>query len=167
MLNLYNRIIANTVDKVDCLTEAYPWVLLSDVVIVGACTYYRCFPRFVSALYWVLLLLLCQSSSCRFLSLVQKMLLSLTRCFYLAEEFMRSSNFVKNYLQTSHLHVSNTFDWGFSMMQKLKFDAESGMHVLETLPENINVGSYVFSFEVVTFLLFHLRHCFISHSFIK
>lgn len=53
------------------------------------------------------------------------------------------------------------------MMQKLKFDAESGMHVLETLPENINVGSYVFSFEVVTFLLFHLRHCFISHSFIK
>ncbi|XP_047976320.1 dolichyl-diphosphooligosaccharide--protein glycosyltransferase subunit 2-like [Salvia hispanica] len=33
--------------------------------------------------------------------------------------------------------------------QKLKFDAVSGMHVLETLPKNIDVGSYVFSFEIV------------------
>ncbi|KAL1539659.1 proteasome regulatory particle base subunit [Salvia divinorum] len=33
--------------------------------------------------------------------------------------------------------------------QKLKFDAASGMHVLETLPKNIDVGSYIFSFEVI------------------
>ncbi|KAG6403079.1 hypothetical protein SASPL_135296 [Salvia splendens] len=33
--------------------------------------------------------------------------------------------------------------------QELKFDAVSGMHVLETLPKNIDVGSYVFSFEVI------------------
>ncbi|XP_057798123.1 dolichyl-diphosphooligosaccharide--protein glycosyltransferase subunit 2 [Salvia miltiorrhiza] len=33
--------------------------------------------------------------------------------------------------------------------QKLKFDAVSGMHVLETLPKNVDVGSYVFSFEVI------------------
>ncbi|KAG6400908.1 hypothetical protein SASPL_137753 [Salvia splendens] len=33
--------------------------------------------------------------------------------------------------------------------QELKFDAVSGMHVLETLPKNIDVGSYIFSFEVI------------------
>ncbi|XP_042003675.1 dolichyl-diphosphooligosaccharide--protein glycosyltransferase subunit 2-like [Salvia splendens] len=33
--------------------------------------------------------------------------------------------------------------------QKLKFNAVSGMHVLETLPKNIDVGSYVFSFEII------------------
>ncbi|KAL1546601.1 proteasome regulatory particle base subunit [Salvia divinorum] len=33
--------------------------------------------------------------------------------------------------------------------QKLKFDAVNGMHVLETLPKNIDVGSYVFSFEII------------------
>ncbi|XP_073040651.1 LOW QUALITY PROTEIN: dolichyl-diphosphooligosaccharide--protein glycosyltransferase subunit 2-like [Primulina eburnea] len=33
--------------------------------------------------------------------------------------------------------------------QKLKFDPDSGMHVLETLPTNIDIGNYVFSFEIV------------------
>ncbi|XP_073064756.1 dolichyl-diphosphooligosaccharide--protein glycosyltransferase subunit 2-like [Primulina eburnea] len=33
--------------------------------------------------------------------------------------------------------------------QKLKFDPDSGMHVLETLPANIDIGNYVFSFEIV------------------
>lgn len=33
--------------------------------------------------------------------------------------------------------------------KKLKFDADSGMHVLETLPESIDVGSYIFSFEII------------------
>ncbi|KAG6434540.1 hypothetical protein SASPL_106178 [Salvia splendens] len=33
--------------------------------------------------------------------------------------------------------------------QKLKFDAVSGIHVLETMPKNIDVGSYVFSFEII------------------
>ncbi|KZV22900.1 dolichyl-diphosphooligosaccharide--protein glycosyltransferase subunit 2-like [Dorcoceras hygrometricum] len=33
--------------------------------------------------------------------------------------------------------------------QKLKFDPDSAMHVLETLPTNIDIGSYVFSFEIV------------------
>ncbi|KAL3849975.1 hypothetical protein ACJIZ3_011857 [Penstemon smallii] len=33
--------------------------------------------------------------------------------------------------------------------QKLKFDADNAVHVLETLPENVGVGSYIFSFEVI------------------
>ncbi|KAH6754983.1 ribophorin II family protein [Perilla frutescens var. hirtella] len=33
--------------------------------------------------------------------------------------------------------------------KKLTFDAASGMHVLETLPESIDVGSYIFSFEII------------------
>ncbi|XP_073120896.1 dolichyl-diphosphooligosaccharide--protein glycosyltransferase subunit 2-like [Henckelia pumila] len=33
--------------------------------------------------------------------------------------------------------------------QKLKFDPDSGMHVLETLPTNIDIGNYVFSFEII------------------
>lgn len=38
------------------------------------------------------------------------------------------------------------------MMQKLKFDQDNAVHVLETLPTNVDVGKYVFSFEVATFL---------------
>ncbi|CAA0832185.1 Dolichyl-diphosphooligosaccharide--protein glycosyltransferase subunit 2 [Striga hermonthica] len=33
--------------------------------------------------------------------------------------------------------------------QKLKFDPENAVHVLETLPTNVDVGKYVFSFEIV------------------
>ncbi|KAL0459389.1 UNVERIFIED_CONTAM: Dolichyl-diphosphooligosaccharide--protein glycosyltransferase subunit [Sesamum latifolium] len=33
--------------------------------------------------------------------------------------------------------------------QKLKFDPDNSVHVLEKLPPNVNVGSYIFSFEVV------------------
>ncbi|KAH6796286.1 hypothetical protein C2S51_037272, partial [Perilla frutescens var. frutescens] len=33
--------------------------------------------------------------------------------------------------------------------KKLTFDAASGMYVLETLPESIDVGSYIFSFEII------------------
>ncbi|KAH6813648.1 ribophorin II family protein [Perilla frutescens var. frutescens] len=33
--------------------------------------------------------------------------------------------------------------------KKLTFDAASGMHVLETLPESIDVGSHIFSFEII------------------
>lgn len=40
------------------------------------------------------------------------------------------------------------------MMQKLEFDQGNALHVLETLPPNMDVGKYIFSFEVVTFLFF-------------
>ncbi|KAL0304808.1 UNVERIFIED_CONTAM: Dolichyl-diphosphooligosaccharide--protein glycosyltransferase subunit [Sesamum angustifolium] len=33
--------------------------------------------------------------------------------------------------------------------QKLKFDPDNSVHVLEKLPPNVNVGNYIFSFEVV------------------
>ncbi|GER29677.1 glycosyltransferase subunit 2 [Striga asiatica] len=33
--------------------------------------------------------------------------------------------------------------------QKLKFDPENAVHVLETLPTNVDVGKYIFSFEIV------------------
>lgn len=33
-------------------------------------------------------------------------------------------------------------------MQELKFDPERAVHVLETLPKNVDVGKYIFSFEV-------------------
>ncbi|KAL2487994.1 Dolichyl-diphosphooligosaccharide--protein glycosyltransferase subunit 2 [Forsythia ovata] len=32
--------------------------------------------------------------------------------------------------------------------QELKFDPERAVHVLETLPENVDVGKYIFSFEI-------------------
>lgn len=38
------------------------------------------------------------------------------------------------------------------MMQKLKFDPDNEVHVLETLPEIVDVGKYIFSFEVLPFL---------------
>lgn len=38
-------------------------------------------------------------------------------------------------------------DWT-TTMQELKFDPETGLHVLETLPKNVDVGPYTFSFEV-------------------
>ena len=44
------------------------------------------------------------------------------------------------------------------MIQELKFDTVNGMHVLETLPKNVDVGSYVFSFEVVISSV-HLLYC--------
>lgn len=165
MLNLYIRIIVNIIDKVDCLTEASPWVLLSNIVIVGACTYYRCFLRFASALYWVLLLLLCQSGSCRFLSLVPKMHLSLTRCFNLAEEFMRSLKFVN---KVSHLHVLNTFDWGF-------FDSHDAEAKVWRAQWNACFGNVARKYWCwkLRFLFWgskknssvHLTYCFITRSF--
>ncbi|XP_012831126.1 PREDICTED: dolichyl-diphosphooligosaccharide--protein glycosyltransferase subunit 2 [Erythranthe guttata] len=33
--------------------------------------------------------------------------------------------------------------------QKLKFDPENSVHVLETLPTNVDVGNYIFSFEII------------------
>ncbi|CAI9107615.1 OLC1v1007010C1 [Oldenlandia corymbosa var. corymbosa] len=33
--------------------------------------------------------------------------------------------------------------------QELKFDPATGLHVLETLPESIDIGSYTFSFEIL------------------
>ncbi|KAL2556926.1 Dolichyl-diphosphooligosaccharide--protein glycosyltransferase subunit 2 [Forsythia ovata] len=33
--------------------------------------------------------------------------------------------------------------------QELKFDPENAVHVLETLPKNVNVGKYIFSFEIL------------------
>lgn len=38
-------------------------------------------------------------------------------------------------------------DWTITM-QELKFDLETGLHVLETLPKNVDIGPYTFSFEV-------------------
>ncbi|KAL8530255.1 hypothetical protein ACS0TY_007342 [Phlomoides rotata] len=33
--------------------------------------------------------------------------------------------------------------------QKLKFDQDNAVHVLETLPTNVDVGNYIFSFEII------------------
>ncbi|KAG8389197.1 hypothetical protein BUALT_Bualt02G0203900 [Buddleja alternifolia] len=33
--------------------------------------------------------------------------------------------------------------------QKLKFDPDNSVHVLETLPTNVDVGKYIFSFEII------------------
>ena len=35
-----------------------------------------------------------------------------------------------------------------SYFQELKFDPETKLHVLDALPENVDVGKYTFTFEV-------------------
>ncbi|KAL3644977.1 proteasome regulatory particle base subunit [Castilleja foliolosa] len=45
------------------------------------------------------------------------------------------------------IFVSGTKDASI-IDQKLKFDPENAEHVLETLPTNVDVGNYVFSFEI-------------------
>lgn len=41
-------------------------------------------------------------------------------------------------------------------MQELKVDSENGVHILEALPESVDVGKYTFVFEVRR-LLVHLH----------
>lgn len=36
-----------------------------------------------------------------------------------------------------------------SHFQELKFDPETKLHVLDALPENVDIGKYTFTFEVL------------------
>lgn len=51
-------------------------------------------------------------------------------------------------------------------MQELKFNSETGVHILNDLPKSTDVGSYMFTFEVILLILvdvvnryFHLAFC--------
>ncbi|KAL3647727.1 proteasome regulatory particle base subunit [Castilleja foliolosa] len=50
-------------------------------------------------------------------------------------------------VKLKQIFVSGTKDASI-IDQKLKFDPENAVHVLETLPTNVDVGNYVFSFEI-------------------
>lgn len=45
------------------------------------------------------------------------------------------------------------------MTQELQYNKKSGFYFLDALPKNVDVGTYVFVFEVFLFvlLIFHLR----------
>lgn len=48
------------------------------------------------------------------------------------------------------------------MIQDLKFDHKNAVHYLDALPKDIDVGSYIFSFEVRISFSYLIKICFLS-----
>lgn len=109
------------------------------------------FLRFLWTLFLDHQHLLYRWSSCRYLLLVQRMLPSSTRFdnFFSSVANLSLKFWLSLFLAPSHF----SFVYCIHTMQELNFDPKTELHVLETLPENIDIGTYTLSFEVLLVII--------------